>query len=142
MAVSIKFISILLSICLFFACSSRHLDDFQEEGKGKIRALITELQLIRTRDDLNPHAERLEVLFDELVSVMIEALLYKESHPTAELSEAAKQERNDADQLRIELNRVMRLEGGREVIEKVQEAALNRLDIFIKRKENCKIPKG
>ena len=33
-----------------------------------------------------------------------------------------------SDQLRVELNRVIHMEGGRDVIEKVQGKALNRLD--------------
>jgi hypothetical protein len=122
-----KLLFILLCISLLFSCTSRNLDDFRAEGKSKIRALTAELQLIRTRDDLNPHATRLEQLFNELASVMVEVQLYKESHPAAELSDI-KQDMSDADQLRMELNRVLRLEGGREVIEKVQEAALNKLD--------------
>lgn len=124
------YISLLFSSLFLHGCSPRHLDDFREESKGTIHALVLELQQVRTRDDLQPHASRLEKLFDELAFTMIEAQRFKEAHPHAEASAAFKRDSTASDQLRVELNRVLNLEGGREVIEKAQEAALNRLDAF------------
>lgn len=112
---------------LFISCSSRTLEDYRDEGEGVVRALAAELKKIRTRDDLLVHAPRLKQLFDSLVDIIIEAEAYQNAHPEAELVLHHKRDQSASDQLRIELNRVLHLEGGREVIEKVQEEALSRL---------------
>lgn len=115
---------------LFLSCSSRNLEDFRDEGEGITRALTAELKKIRSRDDLLVHAPKLKELFESLVDVIIKAEEYKNTHLEAELPLAPKKEQSASDQLRIELNRVLHIDGGREVIEKVQEEALNRLDRF------------
>lgn len=112
------------------SCSSHTLDDFRDEGEGIIRNLIVEFKQIRSRDDLLTHAKALQQLFNSLVDVIIEAQKYKIAHPEAVPTTQNKKEQAVADQLRIELNRILHMEGGREVIEKVQEEALNRLDSF------------
>lgn len=130
--ISLKFfyyIIFLVSISsLLISCSSRTLDDYRDEGEGIVRALTAELKKIRTRDDLLVHAPRLKQLFGSLVDIIIEAESYKKAHPEAELVSHHKRDQSASDQLRIELNRVLHLEGGREVIEKVQEEALRRLE--------------
>jgi hypothetical protein len=93
--------------------------------------LIAELKQIRSRDDLVEHAPRLQELFNSLVDVIIKAQEFKDKHPE-ESDLSINKESMESDQLRIELNRVLHMEGGREVIEKAQEAALNRLDAFEK----------
>ena len=67
-----------------------------------------------------------------LTEVIIQAQEYKDRYPEAESTLAHNKEQSISDQLRIELNRILRMEGGREVIEKAQEDALNRLDAFAK----------
>ncbi len=96
--------------------------------------LVEELKQIRSRDDLIEHAPRLQNLFDSLVDVIIQAREFKSKHPQAQASVeiSSHKEQSSGDQLRIELNRVLNMEGGREVIEKAQEASLNRLDAYEK----------
>ncbi len=112
------------------ACARQSLDDFLEEGEGITRALVIELKQVRTRDDLLAHAAKLQQLFNALVDVIIRAQEFKDLHPNAQPSNTYVNEQIMGDQLRVELNRVLRMEGGREVIEKTQEEALNRLDTF------------
>ena len=128
-----------LSITFFFSflsCSSNSLEDFSEEGEGVSRALTLELKRIRSRDDLLIYAPKLEQLFDSLVYVIIEAQKYQEAHPDAKAVFYVKKDHSASDELRIELNRILYMEGGREVIEKVQENSLNRLELYHKTCEN------
>ena len=123
----IFFLLVLFSLC-FASCSPQSLDDFHEEGGGIVNALIAELKQIRSRDDLLQHTSKLQQLFNALVDVMIRAREYKDHHPEAALESLRPKEQLAADQLRIELNRILNIEGGREVIEKAQEEALNHLE--------------
>lgn len=122
---------LFLFLLTFVSCSSHSLTSFRHEGEAISRQLIAELKQIRKRDDLTEHAPRLQVLFERLVDVIIKAQEYKNKHPKESIEE---KESPVSDQLRIELNRVLHMEGGREIIEKAQEAALNRLDAFVHRR--------
>lgn len=113
---------------LLAACSSPSLDDFRGEGQTVNRALIAELQQVRSRDDLPLHAPRLDQLFYDLVDIMMRADDYKRHHPDAEASAISPKEQAVSDELRTELNRVLRMDGGREVIEKAQERAFSKLE--------------
>jgi hypothetical protein len=97
--------------------------------------LTAELKQIRSRDDLPAHAVRLQQLFDHLADVMVAAQEYARAHPDIE-PEADDDDHVLSDRLRTELNRILRMEGGSEIIEKAQEAALNRLDAFSRSESN------
>ena len=131
-------LSWLVILSTFFSCSDQSLSYFRYEGEALTKQLIGELRQIRTRDDLVEHSLRLQELFNSLVDVIIRAQEFKDKHPE-EQSDALSihKEATESDQLRIELNRVLHMEGGREVIEKAQEAALNRLDAL----EKIRLPK-
>jgi hypothetical protein len=75
----------------------------------------------------------LQRLFDRLVDVMIAAEEFALAHPGQEKGELTQRNHELSDQLRVELNRLYRVEGGRQTIEKCQEKALHRLDAFEKR---------
>lgn len=124
---------VLLFLKLFFlimfttGCSSYSLDDFRDEGDSITKALITEFQHIRTKDELIDHSIRLRQLFDDLVDVMIRAAEFRKEHPHAFLS---LRESTLSDQLRTEMNRILSIEGTREFMEKIQETALSRLESY------------
>lgn len=115
---------------LLTGCGSSSLDDFQEEGEGVTRSLVQELQSIHTREDLLNSSASLQGLFDKLVDVMIAAQQYRDKHPQLDQNVVSKPNRELSDQLRIELNRLFQIEGGREIIEKYQDPSLQRLDAF------------
>lgn len=115
------------SLSLSISCSGPSIDDFRYEGDEITRALIIELKRIRTSDDLLSHFQALQHHFNALADVMIRAQAFELSHPDASPA-THRQEGELAEQLRFELNRVLRLEGGRQVIERAQEEALSRLD--------------
>ena len=70
-------------------------------------------------------------MFNSLVGIIIAAEKFKKEHPDAVIA-YLKKDQSPSDQLRVELNRVLHMEGGREIIEQVQEEALNRLDLLLR----------
>jgi hypothetical protein len=121
-----------LLLFLLASCGSRSLDDFEEEGEGVMRSLIQEMQSIRTRDQLLASTIRLKRHFDRLIDIMIAAEESLYAHPEIDRGEFGGPNHELSDKLRIELNRLYRIEGGRKIIEKCQEKALHRLDAFEK----------
>lgn len=128
-----RLLGIFSLVVLLHSCGPRSLEDYREEGEGITRSLIKELAAIRSRDELLQASPVLKKQFERLVDVMIAARDYYEKHPKIDLLELAKTNHELSDQLRSELNRLYVLEGGREIIEKCQEAALHRLDAFEQR---------
>lgn len=126
-----------LYICLFFfifctACGTRSIEDFRAEGESLSRALTQELNQINTREELIAANPRLTQLFNELVNTIISAHEYRVKYPN-ELLQISFEGHNSNNQLRGELNRIYQIEGAREVIEKCQEEALNKLDVYERR---------
>lgn len=117
-------------LCLLLtACGPHSLEDFEKEGEEVILALIQDLQAIHSREQLLISSSKLQYHFDRLVALMIAAEEFSILH--SELDKESLQINHElSDQLRAELNRLYRLEGGRETIEKSQEKALYQLDAF------------
>ena len=129
-----KKIVILFTVLILAAgCGPRSLEDFKEEGEGVIRSLIQELKGIRTREQLLAYSGRLQKEFDRLVTIMIAAEEFNATRIGINHGECTDQNHELSDLLRIELNRLYRLEGGRQIIEKCQEKSLHRLDAFEKK---------
>lgn len=116
-----------MALFLLSACGSRSYEDFREEGESITRSLIKELREIRTREDLLSTAPKLEKLFLKLAEVMIQARHFQQMNPHQSTPALSAKDHALSDQLRTELNRVYRMEGGREVIEKCQEKALKKM---------------
>lgn len=87
-----------------------------------------ELQLIHSRDDLPLHAHQLQELFNALADIIVRAEEYKRQHSNAESTPISVKEQAVSEELRRQLNRILRMDGGREVIEKAQENALKKLE--------------
>lgn len=126
-------------ICLLLcSCSSRSLAEFREEGEGVTRSILRELQEIQTRTELVKAAPRLTKLFNELVGVIVSAQEFKSKSGDRIEEDSNTTDRALSEQLRIELNRIYGIEGGREIIEKCEEEALFRLDAFEKRQKEIR----
>lgn len=123
------FIQALLCFLLFFlsGCGPRSLDDFEEEGEGVMRSLIEELRNIHSRNQLIASSGRLKRHYDRLVDIMIAAQNFRDNHPGLDKGVFSGPNHELSDQLRIELNRIYQIEGGRQIIEKCEQNALNRL---------------
>jgi hypothetical protein len=126
-------------LCLV-SCGPRSQEDFRDEGETIAYSLIEELRHVHSRDDLLAKTPKLKQLFHSLVDLAIAARDFREKHPEANfLSQGSRKEETVSDQLREELNRIFLIEGGREIIEKAQEEALNRLDAFEKKQQGKKV---
>jgi len=97
------------------------------------RMLTAELSKVQSRQDLLNAGSRLKSGFNHMVDVMIAAREYYESHPAAEIPELTDQDQEYSDHLRMEIDRVMRIEGADKLIAKYQEEAVGRLHLFQKR---------
>jgi hypothetical protein len=123
-------IYIALPLLLLFGCSPHSLEDYQFQGEALCRTLVIELQKIHTRDELAAALPSLKKQFSALVDLIIEAKGFQLKHPEQEGIDPAYYEHEYAAELKDELTRLCKLEGGREMIEKAQREALIRLDAF------------
>lgn len=129
----VKPLGVLFVSFLFFAsCSPSSSTDFHQEGEALCRLLISELQMIHTREDVMKAEEHLKKIFNSLVDLMIEARQFYQKFPEEALSEPTLDEEAWNQELHRELARVYAIEGGREGIEKAEREALIRLDGFKK----------
>jgi predicted type IV restriction endonuclease len=131
----------LVLIAIFSAlssCSSHTSDDFREEGEKITRHLIKELQLIKSTEQLVIAAPKLKCLFNELVQTVIEAHHYRISHGV-EFPELSKKNHLISEQLRMELNRILTIDGSWEILEKSQREALHRLNTYEKQQSKRKL---
>jgi len=126
----------LFFLCFLFlvSCSSQSFEDYRDEGRGVTRNLIKELQKIRTKDQLRASSTKLKKLFNQTADIMIAAQEHAQKYPLQEIPELTKIDHDLSDSLRSELNRIYTIEGGRNLIEKCQEEALNKLDAYEKKK--------
>lgn len=127
-----KLILSFILILAFTGCARRSLDDFKDEGESVTRSLIQELSKIRNRRQLLTASPKLQRLFNQLTDVMIAAQEFRQKFPDAN-KDIIFSNNELSDQLRLELNRIYKIEGGRQIIEKCQEQSLYRLDAYEKR---------
>lgn len=97
------------------------------ESHGIIRAIVSELQQIHTREELLKSSPKLKKQLNRLVESMIKA---RTLQLQSQVNESQFERHPLCDVLRNELNRVYKLDGGREIIENCQKDALDRLDQF------------
>lgn len=105
---------------LFFLLAScqggSSYEDFREKGRAKTRSLIAELKRIRTKDQLIAHQEDVMEAFDQIAELAEKVKHYQMSHPQEESPTLTLKDRELNEQLQLEIFRICRLEGGREVI--------------------------
>jgi hypothetical protein len=120
----------LIAILNFFilGCGHQTYEDFREEGAAVTRSLIKELKKIHSRDDLILVTSKLEGLFLRLAKVILIAKKFQEQNPQLPFPALLEKHHLLSDQLRGELNRIYRFEGGKEVLEKCQKPALKLLE--------------
>lgn len=114
-------------------CSPSSLQDFRQEGRRLNRELLAELQKLHTRQEVQQAAPILQQHYQEIVQLMIAARDFQQQHPDDPIPELDETDQQLSRQLMNELNRLYRIEGVREIIEKAQEPALSRLDAFERR---------
>lgn len=120
-------------VSLFFvSCDSTSLENFKEEGSSVSKSLTEELSKVHSRNDLITASSKLKSLFNNLVDLIIAAYEFKDSY--SENLTHSIEKNNYSELLYEELSRVAQIEGAPELLEKIQEESLNRLDAFEKRR--------
>lgn len=126
---------ILFQLAIFlvlFSCGSRSAEDYREEGQKVIQKLVDELSKIESKADLLHSSGTLKSLFMKLTDIMIAARDHHENDSYAEPLPFSAKDKELSERFRTELNRIYEMDGCKEVIEKCQEEALNKLDAFEK----------
>lgn len=119
-------LSLFLPLLLCFACQDS-VQKSQKEAFVITETLARELSTIQQKEQLKFALPHLEVLFDELVELIIEIKLGGTQSDEVLQSDATLYR---ADQLQAELVRLYKIEGCRELIELAQKKALTRLEQF------------
>ncbi len=109
------------------------MEEYRREGEALSRKFTEQLQQIETREDLVKALPEIRKRYDEIADLMIEVDEFKEEHfgeaidawyPTDDLVSEA---------LMIEMKRIYRLEGARELMENAQRESLFRLDAVLRK---------
>lgn len=124
------FILIAVNCFCLSGCSSSSLEGFHDKGVEITCTLIDELENIQSRDDLLAAAPRLKQLFLMLVKTSIAAQDYQEKQAYLEQVELTQSDHIRSEKIRQQLQRIYRIEGCREIMEKSQQDALNLLDSY------------
>lgn len=113
---SFKLLPILL-ICLLCGCQGgASYEDFREKGRSKTRSLIATLRKIRTKDQLIARASSIKDAFNEIATLAEKVQGYQRAHLYEESPPLTQEDRELSEQLQLEIFRICRLEGGREII--------------------------
>jgi hypothetical protein len=119
----------LFLILFLISCGPRSPEDCRGRSELLTRKLIAELEQIQTESDLQAAQPRLRPLYIRYVDLMIKA--DKTLH-VQELSQMEAQPLNGP--LREELIRIYGLPGGRELMERAQEPALEKWALYEEKK--------
>ena len=103
------------------------MQDYRSRGRSELRTLIVELQSIHSRQELVQDEAKLQKQFLELTDTMISAQNFYKKHPEAELLELSDEDERLSFELRHELSRLCRIDGCRDLLEKIQEESLHKL---------------
>lgn len=106
-----------LILILLLGCQNPSYESFRENGKSKTRSLIAELKSIRSKDQLIEKKDKVIYHFKELASLAHSAQEYDNESIEDKLPPLTSLDLELSDLLRIEILRIYRLEGGKEIID-------------------------
>ena len=115
------YLVLIVAISLLGACQSSSYSKFKEKGQSKCKSLIDELKMIRTKDQLVEKRHFLQRHFDDLAELNDQAKSYAVHHPSEPVPLLDPESKELSDQLKAELLRVYRLDGGVEIIDACRE---------------------
>ncbi len=122
-----KPILLFILLTVLYGCSPSSLDDFQREGEALSRILIKHLESIESQEELLRAEPILKKDFEAYVDLINQARAYQLKH-TDEIATDGGSDFSVSDELKKQLRRIFAIEGGREIIERAQQEALERLD--------------
>jgi hypothetical protein len=118
----------LFSAILLSACAPSSMEEFRREGEAISRKLTMQLQKVETREDLVEMLPEIKKRYEEIVDLMIDLNTFKERHLGEAVDAWYVSDQLASETLMIEMQRIYRLEGGRELMEGAQKESLFRLD--------------
>lgn len=108
----------LLILC---GCGSRSAEDIREEGRTVTRTLTEELRTVHNRRELMEAAPKLKTLFRQLAELMAASQEFQEP------LDLEKTDHDLSDELRLQMNRIYQMDGGRQIMEQSQQDAVRLL---------------
>lgn len=124
------FAFILFLVSFLSGCSPHSLKDFQQEGESLSRNFIVILENIENHEQLALLEPVLRKKFESFADLIIQAREFQEQHPDEVCPELTASSLAVSKQLQEELKRIYQLERGKEVIERAQQEAILKLDVF------------
>lgn len=121
----------LILLIFLIACNKKTDDYFRAESRTQIKQLIDTFERIQSLDDFKELQPDLRSQLMELAELMIEIRKYQLMSGRTwkiEVDDLAL-----SDQLLLEMNRVLRIDGAKEMLQMCQREALLTLDSFQKK---------
>jgi hypothetical protein len=103
---------LFILILLLVGCREDSTQALREAGRAKTRSLIVELKKIRSKDQLVAEEAKLKECFSEFLALVEEADALDE-HVALPLEPV---DHDLSDALRVELLRIVRIDGGKDVL--------------------------
>lgn len=103
---------IIFLLLLFSGCREDSSQALREQGRAKTRSLIAELKKIRSKDQLVAEEPKLQDYFAEFLQLIEEA---DELEPS-QIPPLEPVDHELSDALRLELLRIVRIDGGKDVL--------------------------
>lgn len=125
---------LFLAISTLSSCGPSTIQDFHREGETLSKSLTKDLTPIETREELLKQRPSLEKKFTRLATLMVMAENFRREHPE-ESYDGYIEDTITSSKLEIELRRITQIEGAAEILEQVQQKALELLDQHAKRLE-------
>lgn len=112
---------------LFLAsCGPSSIEDFKEEGQSKAHRVLGLLKTINTREQLMDAEVYLEAYYDEIAEILLAAEHFRKKYKL-DSPEFSEKDHLLSENLRVEMMRIYRLDGGKEILEKCQQKAIAKL---------------
>lgn len=113
---------------LFASCSPSSLHDIRCEADSEITKLVLDLQLVKSKEDLQKQSVRIKKRFNRMADLLIAARNFELTASEASIA---------AETLFVELARLYEIPGVRDLMENLQEEAVRRLDKKSRKASSC-----
>lgn len=129
----------LILLTLFFtSCGPSSMEEYRREGRDQVREIVSLLEPIQSKRELKERAPLIKKKFNQLVDLMIEARSFYETHPNETFLDLGKEDFLGSKKLRGEFYRLERFDGGKEILSRLLEESLHKLDRFEKKLKQSK----
>ena len=120
------------ALLIFTGCAPSTIEEYRREGEAICRSFTHELQKIESREDLVRASPKIKQHYEQIAQIVIEAQNFKNEHSGEAVDPFHSTDMLASEELMMELKRIYRMEGGKELMENAQKEALFRLSKEIK----------